>query len=53
MPILQTVALTRRFGSLTAVDALTLDALDRIRHASPPTPPPLDEQLAWMDKEDL
>ena len=28
-----------------------LDALDRIRHASPPTPP-LDEQLAWMDKED-
>ena len=28
-----------------------LDALDRIRHASPPTPP-VDEQLAWMDAED-
>lgn len=28
-----------------------LDALDRIRHASPPTPP-VDEQLAWLDAED-
>lgn len=26
-----------------------LDALDRIRHSSPPTPP-MDEQLAWMDE---
>jgi hypothetical protein len=28
-----------------------LDALDRIRHTSPPTPP-VDEQLAWMDAAD-
>ncbi len=28
-----------------------LDALDHIRHASPPTPP-VDEQLAWMDEDE-
>lgn len=28
-----------------------LDTLDDIRHASPPTPP-VDEQLAWLDKDD-
>jgi hypothetical protein len=28
-----------------------LDALDRIRHESTPTPP-MDEQLAWMDEKD-
>ena len=28
-----------------------LDALDEIRHASPPTPP-MDEQLSWMDEND-
>lgn len=27
------------------------EALDRIRHASPPTPP-IDEQLAWLDETD-
>jgi hypothetical protein len=26
-----------------------LDALDRIRHATPPTPP-IAERLAWMDR---
>jgi hypothetical protein len=28
-----------------------LDALDQIRHASPPTPP-IEEHLAWMDTDD-
>lgn len=28
-----------------------LDALDEIRHASPPTPP-IDEQLSWLDSSD-
>ena len=28
-----------------------LDALDEIRHASPPTSP-MDEQLSWMDRDD-
>ena len=28
-----------------------LDALDRLRHASPPTPA-IAEQLAWMDTEE-
>ena len=28
----------------------TLDTLDKIRHASPPTPP-IDEQLAWLDRD--
>lgn len=26
------------------------DALDRIRHANPPSPP-MDEQLRWLDEE--
>ena len=28
-----------------------LDALDRIRHACPPSPP-VAEQLAWMDEDE-
>jgi len=28
-----------------------LDALDEIRHASPPTPP-VDEQLGWIAEDD-
>jgi hypothetical protein len=44
-------SLAGSWGDLPDTFDEMLDELDRIRHASQPTPP-LDEQLSWMDEED-